>query len=44
MAVYVSHEHGDSLNVRPLVGFPGDPDGWETPLPDGTKRFQLVVD
>lgn len=27
MVLYVSHKYGGS-NVRPLDGWPGDPDGW----------------
>jgi hypothetical protein len=28
MVLYFSHEYG-TVNVRPLKGWPGDPDGWD---------------
>lgn len=46
MVVYVSHAKGH-VSVRPLNGWPGDPDGWLDPVADRARdcwvpRFELV--
>jgi hypothetical protein len=46
MVLYVSHTYGGS-NVRPLVGWEGDPDGWNDWVEHGGKtvrRFKFVGD
>lgn len=42
MVLYVSHTYG-GLRVRPLDGWPGDPDGWNVPVEvDGAEVARFV--
>lgn len=41
MVVYISLTYG-STNVRPIIGWPGDEDGFLDRMPNGNPRFMYV--